>query len=245
MIKGLRIEENIIEEISQDIEKNVPNGKDEKDDNTIKDANYILDCCKYKDNKPILDGEKIVEHWFPNINDKQVFISYSHNDVETAKKLSRYLKKEKDWDCFIDSEVWGSCYELIMKINNKYNRFPNEENLYRLEACQKTTSDIYLIVTAGINKVIDTCPIFIFIESDNSINNSTNNSITYSPWIMEELYTYEMLRTKEEHIYKNALRNDSLKNLVPNVEISYNVDKILKTMREIKSIDDFTESIYK
>lgn len=237
MRKGLRIEENIIEGISQDIKKNVPNGKDEKDDNTIKDASYILSCYidKDKDNIPILNGEKIVEHWFPNINDKQVFISYSHEDAETAKKLSRYLKEVKGWDCFIDSEFWGSCYELIEEINNKYNRIPHKAGSYYHEACRKTASDIYLMVTAGINKVIDTCPIFIFIKSDNSIKNST----TYSPWIMEELYTYEMLRTKEELIYKNALRNDSLKYLVPNVEISYKVDDILENMQEINNISDF------
>ena len=55
---------------------------------------------------------------------------------------------------------------------------------------------------------------------------------------MEELNTYELLRPKDEFVRKNVFVNDSADSVIPNVEVSYKVDEILKRMVEIKNISD-------
>ena len=227
-MKGYRIRKSVIDDSFV--------GNVDISENTVDDEINILNYfkCKDKNGIPVLDGEQMIEDWFPRKKGKTVFISHSHDDISAAKRLSLYLRQEKGWDCFIDSEVWGSCYKLIKKIDDAYNRLSNEENLYTYNGCQKTTSDIYLMLTTAINKVINTCPIFIFIESENSVEDST----TYSPWIMEELNTYELLRPKDEFVRKNVFVNDSADSVIPNVEVSYKVDEILKRMVEIKNISD-------
>lgn len=234
-MKGYRIQKKIIEE-----NKSVAENTDESE-KTFDDEINILNYVKKenKDNIPLLESERIIEDWFPKKEHKQVFISHSHEDEKTAKKLSRYLKQEKGWDCFIDSEVWGSCYKLIHKIDDEYNRVSNKENTYTYQGCQKTTSDIYLMLTTAINKVINTCPIFIFIESESSVK----DSITYSPWIMEELNTYLLLRSSCRCMSSNLTKNDELYLFIPNVQISYKVNKILDSMEEIKDISDFHKII--
>ena len=229
-MKGYRIHKKIIDEI-ESVAENNNNSRSTVDDE--------IDILKYvrrndKDDIPILDGEKMIEDWFPKKKDKQVFISHSHEDEKTAKKLSRYLA-QKNYDCFIDSEVWGSCNNLIKKINDKYNVTDNDyygKKLYSYEGTLKVESGIYLMLTTAINKVISTCPIFIFIESENSIQ----ESITYSPWIMEELNTYELLRRKYCTLCDS--RDHIKKYHTPNVEISYKVDSILSNMEEIKNQND-------
>ena len=206
-------------------------------DNEINILKYVKGTDKH--NIPILDSEQMIEDWFPKNENNQVFISHSHEDAEVAKKLSLYLKKIKGWNCFIDSDVWGSCYKLIKKIDDVYNRLDhdNEGNLYSYEGCQKTTSDIYLMLTTAINKVINTCQVFIFIESESSVE----DSITYSPWIMEELNTFELLSAKNINmvIKKDDSENNKLMFLMPRMKISYKVDEILETMQEIKNINEF------
>ena len=93
------------------------------------------------------------------------------------------------------------------------------------------------MLTTAINKVINTCQVFIFIESENSVE----DSITYSPWIMEELNTFELLSAKNINmvIKKDDSENNKLMFLMPRMKISYKVDEILETMQEIKNINEF------
>lgn len=93
------------------------------------------------------------------------------------------------------------------------------------------------MLTTAINKVINTCQVFIFIESENSVE----DSITYSPWIMEELNTFELLSAKNINmvIKKDDSENNKMMLLMPRMKISYKVDEILETMQEIKNINEF------
>jgi len=65
-----------------------------------------------------IDANLIAEHLFPKMN-YDVFISHSYNDQDMAIQLAHELEK-KGVNAFVDSVVWGSSYELLSAIDNKY-----------------------------------------------------------------------------------------------------------------------------
>jgi hypothetical protein len=65
--------------------------------------------------KNLIDGSKLINDWFPSYK-ADVFISHSHNDSRTAKRLAIWLKKEFGLTTFLDSIVWGSANDLLKKL---------------------------------------------------------------------------------------------------------------------------------
>lgn len=73
-----------------------------------------LDALKadYEDNlksyivDDIVDGTKVQNDWFPQIN-ADIFISHSHIDEELAQALAGWIHDTFGLRCFIDSNVWG------------------------------------------------------------------------------------------------------------------------------------------
>lgn len=75
--------------------------------------------------------------------------------------------------------------------------------------------------------MISQCSTFVFIESNNSIE----DDYTYSPWIMEELNTFNILHCNNQ-MEKRYL--DSEEYVTFNVAVSFKINDIISSLKEIK-----------
>lgn len=218
MIKGFKIKESTIS-------KN--DWKATKDRPTIIENDNITGYISQNENgTPILDGEKLINDWFPNSSDKNIFISHAHKDAQLVENFASFLENQ-GLKPFVDFEVWGRCTELIKKINDEFNAVCGEKDTYYYSDAQSISANIYIILVTALNKMISQCSAFIFIES----NNSLEDDYTYSPWIMEELNTFNILYGNNQ-IEKRYL--DSEEYMPFNVTVSFKINDIISNLKEIE-----------
>lgn len=218
MIKGFKIKESTI--IKND-------WKATKDRPTIIENDNITGYISQNENgTPILDGEKLINDWFPNSSDKNIFISHAHKDAQLVENFASFLENQ-GLKPFVDFEVWGRCTELIKKINDEFNAVCGEKNAYYYSDAQSISANIYIILVTALNKMISQCSTFVFIESNNSIE----DDYTYSPWIMEELNTFNILRCNNQ-MKKTYL--DSEEYVPFNVAVSFKINDIISSLKEIE-----------
>jgi hypothetical protein len=183
-----------------------------------------------------VDGTKLINDWFPDYQ-ADVFISHSHNDVRTAKRLACWLEKEFGLTTFIDSTVWGNANDLLEKIDKKYCVLKREKDgsiaSYNYQIRNFTTSHIHMMLSTALNDVIHSTECIIFMNTPESLKiNEVENKKTVSPWIYSELKTasiveriYPREKSIQESIEKRYLQhNYSQRN---KLEVEYDVKKQL------------------
>lgn len=221
MKKGYKINIDLVK-ISSNANKVYDKQRDEFKLEEIVDAT--------QENGPILDGKKIINRWFPQQNDKNIFISHSHGDETRVTELANYLENLGN-KVFVDSTVWGSCFELMNGINDRFNitKLEGDSKTYSYNGVQNVSANMYLILTNALNKMINQCDVFIFVESKGSVENNK----TYSPWIMEELNLYEILHEQQQKILNEKIEKRSFENIT--VKVVHDIEEILDGMDEITS----------
>ncbi len=140
--------------------------------NLIKDA-------KHPNDDIILNHNKIKEAFFspfkPQLKNAQVFLSHSHADKNKALKVKNYLEEDLDTECvFIDSLFWDYKDDVLNK-------------LAEYDDTSKIKDTFTLILRESLQNMIEKCPYFVFLQSNNSVSNQGLSCITYSAWIYEEL----------------------------------------------------------
>lgn len=177
-----------------------------------------------------LDGSKIINDWFPNYV-ADVFISHSHNDIRTAKRLACWLKKEFNLKPFIDSTVWGNSNDLLRIIDNKYAKKPN--NLYDYNIRNFTTSHVHMMLATALNDVIYSSECLIFLNTPQSLSvTEVKNEKTTSPWIYNELKTATTIQENPPKREDNKLDRKLDVYEKNNFKIPYTVNK------ELSKFDD-------
>lgn len=194
-------------------------------------AKYKLDINHYINNDTI-DGNKIQEDCFPNIN-ADIFISHSHKDKDLANALAGWINDNFDLNVFIDSNVWGYADELLESINSKYSnkqKNPDGGYLYDYESCNYASQHVNLILSIALQKMIDKVECIILLNTDNSINvfNDLTNRFneTYSPWIYSEIICTQIVRKKPLLCYRNyskLIHADESVNFVHELKIGYKI----------------------
>lgn len=154
----------------------------------------VVDLRRYlmRDGNSI-NAELIAEHLFPKVN-CDVFISHSYDDQDIAIQLAYELKK-KGVEAFVDSVVWGSAYELLRVIDNKYSKVDGNEN-YNYERRNRSTAHVYMILATALQKMIMRSSSLLFLNTGRSISTKHSiqgESMTHSPWIHMELMFSQMM----------------------------------------------------
>lgn len=147
-----------------------------------------------KDGK--IDGSKLIDDWFPR-HKSDVFISHSHNDTRTAKRLAVWLNKNFGLTVFIDSIVWGSANELLKGIDNVYSVLErkNGNTTYNYDTRNYTTSHVHMMLSTALNDIIDQTECLIFLNTPESLSvNEAKDKKTNSPWIYNELKIASIVR---------------------------------------------------
>lgn len=193
----------------------------------------------------IINGRKIQEDWFPNIN-ADIFISHSHDDMDLANALAGWLNYNFNLNVFIDSNVWGYSDKLLELINSRYSNKCKDEHsyggyLYDHEACNYASQHVNLMLSVALQKMIDKVECVILLNTDNSVNvfnNLTNQfNETYSPWIYSEIICTQIIRKKPLLCYRRYPKlisaNESVDYML-NLKIAYaiSLDHLCSLTRE-------------
>ncbi|MEK6485739.1 hypothetical protein [Myroides odoratimimus] len=155
-----------------------------------------------------IDVKMLSKAWFPLIEDAKVFLSHSSADKDIVYKLSYYLEEVCKIKTFVDSMVWGYSDQLLKEVDNKYC-YNLDTRTYSYERRNISTSNIHLILNNSLIRMIDTCELILFINTENSINITEkidDKLSTRSPWIFTELEACRMLRITIPSHWRNRIK---------------------------------------
>ncbi|GAA6877668.1 toll/interleukin-1 receptor domain-containing protein [Helicobacter pylori] len=172
----------------------------------IKDANHSNDDI-------ILNHNKIKEAFFspfkPQLKSTQVFLSHSHADKNKALKVKDYLESETNHRVFIDSLFWDYKNNVLKEIKKHHIDVSKIEDTFTL------------ILRESLQDMIEKCPYFVFLQSNNSVSNQGLSRTTYSAWIYEEL--------KIAH----SIRESRLTPMTESWQVSHDISPFLESLETI------------
>ncbi|GAA7222263.1 toll/interleukin-1 receptor domain-containing protein [Helicobacter pylori] len=142
-------------------------------DEVAKKIYKLIKDAKHSNDDIILNHSEIKEAFFspfkPQLKSTQVFLSHSHADKNKALKVKDYLEEDIDAECvFIDSLFWDYKDDVL----NELAKYDNTS---------KIKDAFTLILRESLQDMIEKCPYFVFLQSNNSVScNQDLSCITYS-----------------------------------------------------------------
>ncbi|UOS37055.1 toll/interleukin-1 receptor domain-containing protein [Helicobacter pylori] len=184
----------------------------------------LIKGAKHPNDDIILNHNEIKEVFFspfkPQLKNAQVFLSHSHADKNKALKVKNYLEEDLDTECvFIDSLFWDYKDDVLNK-------------LAEYDDTSKIKDAFTLILRESLQDMIEKCPYFVFLQSNNSVSNQGLSRTTYSAWVYEELKITNGL------IADNALQESRIKAM----RVSHNITNLLRRFKSI-SLDGLCKKI--
>lgn len=190
------------------------------------DATYLLRRCDFdtrsmisevksrinvnRIKEALINGTQLQEEWFPSeFYDScfDVFISHAHADDSAVRQLAGYLQEKYGLRCFIDSVYWGYVGDLQKSLDDWYSKcVTNGFEYYDYETSNFMASNVHIMLSMALLKMMDACECLIFVDSDNSLKYQSGQPQTPSPWIYEEMGFAKRLRVNIPDRYKNNIR---------------------------------------
>ncbi|MCQ2928196.1 toll/interleukin-1 receptor domain-containing protein [Helicobacter pylori] len=179
----------------------------------------LIENAPYSNDNIVLKRNEIKEAFFnpfkPQLKTAQVFLSHSHADKNKALEVKDYLENQTNGKVFIDSLFWDYKDDVLNK-------------LAKYDDISKIKDPFTLILRESLQDMIEKCPYFVFLQSENSVPNqglSRNQDllkITYSAWIYEEL--------KIAHSISSESR---LTIVMESFQVSHDVSPFLESLKTI------------
>ncbi len=185
----------------------------------------LIKDAKHSNNGIILNYDKIKEAFFspfkPQLKNTQVFLSHSHADKNKALEVKNYLEEDLDAECvFIDSLFWDYKNNVLKEMKKHHIDVSKIEDTFTL------------ILRESLQDMIEKCPYFVFLQSNNSVFNQGLSRTTYSAWI------YEELRIAHSLIADSALQESRIKAM----RVYHNITNLLRRFKLI-SLDGLCKKI--
>lgn len=173
----------------------------------------LIRDAKHSNDDIILNHNEIKEAFFspfePQLKNAKVFLSHSHADKNKALKVKDYLEEYLDAECvFIDSLFWDYKDDVL-------NELAEYDDISRIKDA------FTLILRESLQDMIEKCPYFVFLQSNNSVSNQGLSRTTYSAWIYEEL--------KIAH----SIRESRLTPMMESWQVSHNISPFLESLETI------------
>ncbi len=172
----------------------------------------LIKGAKHPNDDIILNHNEIKEAFFspfePQLKDAQVFLSHSHADKNKALKVKNYLESETNRRVFIDSLFWDYKDDVLNK-------------LAEYDDTSKIEDAFTLILRESLQDMIEKCPYFVFLQSNNSVSNQGLSRTTYSAWIYEEL--------KIAH----SIRESRLTPMMESMQVFHDISPFLESLETI------------
>ncbi|GAA7977200.1 toll/interleukin-1 receptor domain-containing protein [Helicobacter pylori] len=131
----------------------------------------LIKGAKHPNDDIILNHNEIKEAFFspfkPQLKDAKVFLSHSHADKNKALKVKNYLESETNHRVFIDSLFWDYKDNIVKEMSKNDNT-------------SKIEDAFTLILRESLQNMIEKCPYFVFLQSNNSVSNQGLSRTTYS-----------------------------------------------------------------
>ncbi|GAA7427073.1 hypothetical protein MM0353_13470 [Helicobacter pylori] len=137
-----------------------------------------------------------------------MFLSHSHADKNKALKVKNYLESETNHRVFVDSLFWDYKDDVLNKLA-EYDDISGIEDAFTL------------ILRESLQDMIEKCPYFVFLQSNNSVSNQGLSCITYSAWIYEEL--------KIAH----SIRESRLTPMMESMQVFHDISPFLESLETI------------
>ncbi len=123
----------------------------------------LIKDAKHPNDDIILNHNEIKEAFFslfkPQLKDAQVFLSHSHADRNKALEVKNYLESETDHRVFIDSLFWDYKNNILKEMKKHHINVSKIEDAFTL------------ILRESLQDMIEKCPYFVFLQSNNSVSN--------------------------------------------------------------------------
>lgn len=182
--------------------------------NAYKAANQkrVDDLAQLMIDKDTFDASLILDSLFPAVN-ADIFLSHSSKDTNKAIQIALELQENCDLNVFIDSCIWGSIYDLLKAIDNKYCRREGKTTYYDYDERNRSTAHVHMILTTALQRMIDQTDTIIFMNTNQSISlkHSVNEEQkTLSPWIHMELNFSTLVRRRPRYMVERKLALDSV-----------------------------------
>ncbi|GAA8143932.1 toll/interleukin-1 receptor domain-containing protein [Helicobacter pylori] len=179
----------------------------------VKKIYELIKDTKHPNDDIILNHNKIKKAFFspfkPQLKSAQVFLSHSHADKNKALKVKDYLEEDLDAECvFIDSLFWDYKDDVL-----------NELSEY--DKTSKIKDAFTLILRESLQDMIEKCPYFVFLQSNNSVSNQGLSCTTYSAWVYEEL--------KIAH----SIRESRLTPMMESMQVFHDISPFLESLETI------------
>ncbi|GAA9047523.1 toll/interleukin-1 receptor domain-containing protein [Helicobacter pylori] len=185
----------------------------------------LIEGAKHPNDDIILNHSEIKEAFFspfePQLKDAKVFLSHSHADKNKALKVKNYLESETNHKVFIDSLFWDYKNNVLKEIKKHHIDVSKIEDAFTL------------ILRESLQDMIEKCPYFVFLQSNNSVSNQGLSCTTYSAWVYEELKIANGL------IADTTLQESRIKAMC----VSYDVANLLRRFKLI-SLDSLCNEIF-
>ncbi len=186
----------------------------------------LIEGAKCPNDDIILNHSEIKEAFFSpfklQLKNAKVFLSHSHADKNKALKVKNYLESETNHRVFIDSLFWDYKNNVLKEIKKHHIDVSKIEDAF------------VLILRESLQDMIEKCPYFVFLQSNNSVScNQDLSCITYSAWIYEELKIAHSL------IADSALQESRIKTM----RVSHNITNLLRRFKSI-SLDSLCNEIF-
>ena len=168
------------------------------------------------DSIPRVDTALVRQILFPYA-EGSIFISHFYDERDYAMKIRDRISAETGLKCFIDSEVWGSVYDLldalqghVKKWNMRSIRTDNISQVYSLEECNDVAKNVFSILSLALQDVVLHSPVFIFVSEEKAEQKIKDQILVGSPWVAQEIYT-SSLRNVSKKIFESIQANMSKK----------------------------------
>ncbi len=173
----------------------------------------LIEGAKHSNDDTILNHNKIKEAFFspfePQLKDTKVFLSHSHADKNKALKVKNYLESETNHRVFIDSLFWDYKNNVLKEIKKHHIDVSKIEDAFTL------------ILRESLQDMIEKCPYFVFLQSNNSVSNQGLSRTTYSAWVYEEL--------KIAH----SIRESRLTPMMESMQVFHDISPFLESLETI------------
>ncbi|GAA7781412.1 toll/interleukin-1 receptor domain-containing protein [Helicobacter pylori] len=193
-------------------------------DEAAKKIDKLIKNAPYSNDDIVLNHNEIKEAFFspfkPQLKSAQVFLSHSHADRNKALKVKNYLESETNRRVFIDSLFWDYKNNVLKEIKKHHIDVSKIEDTFTL------------ILRESLQNMIEKCPYFVFLQSNNSVSNQGLSRTTYSAWVYEELKIANGL------IADSALQESRIKAM----RVSHNITNLLRRFKSI-SLDSLCKKI--
>ncbi|GAA7753769.1 toll/interleukin-1 receptor domain-containing protein [Helicobacter pylori] len=184
----------------------------------------LIKNAPYSNDNIVLKRNEIKEAFFspfePQLKDAKVFLSHSHADKNKVLKVKNYLESETNHRVFIDSLFWDYKNNVLKEIKKHHIDVSKIEDAFTL------------ILIESLQDMIEKCPYFVFLQSNNSVSNQGLSCTTYSAWVYEELKIANGL------IADSALQESRIKAM----RVYHNITNLLRRFKSI-SLDGLCKKV--